>query len=297
MTEAAAPEVAAALARAGVRSILLKGTSTQRLVYGGDFRLQGDVDLLVAPATWERAVATLSDLGFAGPPKLPARAAAFCRADGVSVDLHWSVNLGDVDSRCWDVLAAHTVVETVWGRPVEMLTPPARLVIIALHAAQHGRSTPKPIEDLRRAVEVMPLSDWMAARPIAADLGVLDRMAMGLELVEAETLIESLALPATVPRSLWLHANAFPVGSTMLARARELGWPARLRLIRHLVAPPAEQLRTLRWSKAVIEYPGGVALATIARWIRVALLAPGAIRAYVRGRRLHGRTIDRNGPA
>ena len=55
-----------------------------------------------------------------------------------------------------DVLSGTTEHQEVGGLQVEVLSEPARALHVALHAAQHGRDWDVPMEDLRRAVDILP---------------------------------------------------------------------------------------------------------------------------------------------
>lgn len=290
--EVVAAEVAGALAGAGIPSILLKGTSTARLLYPGEFRPQADADLLVPPDHWAGASSVLEGLGFVPPPDVGpvAHAATFLRTDGAAIDLHrrlWHVAGGTL---CWQVLSNHTVREVVWGHPVDMLTTPARVVVVALHAAQHGSEVARPQEDLRRAVETVPLADWQAARDIAEALGALGPMAIATRLIGATALAELLELPTNVPASVWLQAHS-QGRARIFAEFIEGDWSHRRRALRAIVAPAAHELGARRWSRAVIDQPGGARLARVARWARAVWVAPGAALGYARGRRAKGRGL------
>lgn len=85
-----------ALAQAGVRGLALKGPRLARRAHGDPaLRTSSDLDLLVARADLEPAVAALATVGWA-PPPTPGPAdlhVALAGADGLPhVDLHWRIH-------------------------------------------------------------------------------------------------------------------------------------------------------------------------------------------------------------
>src|SRR4051794_17580132 len=87
-----AAEVIAALRAAGVPSILLKGSSVQRLLYAdGVPRRYGDVDVLVAPDRQQDAATVLGRLGYAPARRSPHAETWTHAQDRADVDLHWTL--------------------------------------------------------------------------------------------------------------------------------------------------------------------------------------------------------------
>jgi hypothetical protein len=99
--EAAAPAVAGALREAGVEAVLTKGPGIARHYPRADLRPYFDLDLLVAPPSFPRAMRALEAAGFGVPPeRMPARAFFLrrCREavnllgpQNANVDLHHHV--------------------------------------------------------------------------------------------------------------------------------------------------------------------------------------------------------------
>ena len=108
-----AAEVTEAFRGAGIRSILLRGPSIARHLYGaGDSRSYEDTDLLVAPVAMAAAEQILADHGFTHravlsqhPDDRPPWARTWKRADGGNVDLHRTiVGVGATPDETWKVL-------------------------------------------------------------------------------------------------------------------------------------------------------------------------------------------------
>ena len=104
----------------------------------------------------------------------------------------------------------------------------------ALHAAHHGRTYPRPLRDLERALDRLDRETWVAAARLAAELDAVEAFAAGLRLVPAgESLASELDLPAVSSRRRRLMAGDHPAGSDGLLRLME-------------PAPSRERLRALR---------------------------------------------------
>lgn len=187
--DALAAEVCAALAARGVRAVLLKGASFAAWLYtDGTPRCYGDVDLLIDPEDGPVADEVLRSLGFA---PLHSRQWAFERAlhgrcwlrEGVAVDLHRTIwGIGAAPRDAWAVLSSTTETLTVGGRAIPVLSPAARTMHVALHAAQHRGRQAKSLRDLALALERVDLHTWAAAAALAHRLGSVRAMAAGLRL-------------------------------------------------------------------------------------------------------------------
>jgi Uncharacterised nucleotidyltransferase len=246
----AGAEVVAALGEAGIQTILLKGASLQRLLYDdGSPRPYGDLDLLVAPDRWHAATDVIQGLGFGhvftetAETGVPGHAGLWTREeDGVSVDLHWRLLGVEVTpAEAWRVLSASTETMTLAGIDVEVLSPPANALHVALHAAQHGPQSGRPIADLERAVERLDDPTWRAASTLARELQAEEMLAAGLRLVQpGEAVAARLGLPPhrSVETALrWSSAPSVSLGIQKLARTPGLRRKAAL-LGRELVPSP-----------------------------------------------------------
>ena len=256
----AGAEVAAALREAGIRAILLKGASVQRLLYDdGASRPYRDLDLLVAPDRWREAADAIQSLGFGhvftetAETGVPGHAGLWTRRrDGVSVDLHWRLMGVEVTpTEAWRVLSASTEPMVLAGMEVEVLSPPASALHIALHAAQHGPGTAGPITDLERALERFDDRTWQSAHTLARRLQAEEMFAAGLSLLPpGDAVAARLALPAheSVETTLrWSSAPSVSIGIEKLARTPGL-WRKSALLGRELV--PSPEFIRLWWPPA-----------------------------------------------
>ena len=209
-------EVVGELERNQVSPILLKGPSFAAWLYEErSARRYGDADLLVGPEQWDDAVAVLERLGFIEDRSAEASvergsgSVAYSRHDHWSVDLHrviWGLQISERDQ--WEQLSAHTETMRLAGRQVRILDVASRSLHVALHAVQHGRSEPKPIVDLERALAVVDDDGWTAVVERARDLGATAALAAGLRLVPAGALLaDRLGLDEEPPAEIRLRVD------------------------------------------------------------------------------------------
>jgi hypothetical protein len=194
----AAVELTGALRAAGVDAILLKGPVTAARQWPARFRPTLDLDLMVAPARFETALACLAGRGFT-PIAANERATALHRdRDAVTVDLHRTLPGATVaPERAWAELARRRVPFPLAGAEVAALDEAAHACHLAMHAAQTGGTKPKPAADLDWAVARVPRATWAEARAVAGRLGALEAMAAGLRCYAADgpALADALGLP------------------------------------------------------------------------------------------------------
>jgi hypothetical protein len=293
--------VVRALAEAGVPSIVLKGPPQTRWLYGDDLtRFSVDVDLLVAPEAFAHAEAVLAELGFEGrslggiPHDRPwITHEWFGGPSGVGVDLHRNLTGANASAEdVWRILKARTETVGVRGVTIEVLGPAARALHVALHAAQHGAREPKPVADLRRALEVVPLETWRRAAALAHDLDAIAAFVAGVEVTaEGEKLVAQLSLPRRTTVEAALRASTPPrtaVGFDWLARVP--GARAKASLVFRKVFPPRAWLRS--WSPLAAKGRWGLAIAYIWRplWL-LAHVGPGFL-AWRRVRKAHARASE-----
>jgi hypothetical protein len=293
--DGATAEVLRAFGAAGIQSILLKGPSVVRWLYGPDDpRPYIDSDLLVRPADVAMAEQVLADLGF--EPEVDEREMAILRIyhavhwqrrqDGVIVDLHRALPGVGVDhDRLWLTLSANLERLVVGGSPADTLTAPGRAFHLAIHAAHHGVGWEKVVVELERALSHADESTWRAAAELAAELGATAEFATGLRMVPAgRTLASALSLPTAAPVDVVLRAGTPPptaVGFDQLVRAE--GWLARLRILARKVVPPPTYLRV--WSPLARRGRLGLALAYAWRPLWILRSAPAGLRAWQAARR------------
>jgi hypothetical protein len=164
--DAAAIEAIKHLGSIGIDVVLLKGASFADWLYDqpGE-RNYGDVDLLVAPADFDRVGEALKVLGYSVWLSQPVsdRAKVFVR-NGLPIDLHRRLEgvLLNPDA-AWRALRANTQVFRLHGHPMRILNEPARTLHLALHAARRGRRDPQALIELERGVRRLDHGTWVNA--------------------------------------------------------------------------------------------------------------------------------------
>jgi Uncharacterised nucleotidyltransferase len=286
-------QVVEALRTAGIRPLLLKGPTIARWLYAdGAARPYGDSDLLVAPNNFEAAIAVLERLGFenrsvptAGSRPLHAYTFVADR-DDATVDLHRSlVGVERSEEGAWGVLTRDTDVIRVGGVEVEALALTARALHVALHAAYDGPRMKRPLEDLRRAIEILPEEAWEAVAQLADELGAKPALAQGLRSVPSgAALAERLGLPLSRSLRIALSASHSP------PLALGFDWLHQLPTLRnkavfvlHKAFPPASYMRT--WSPVARRGVGGLTVAYVWRLAWLLWRAPSGFKAWRRARR------------
>jgi hypothetical protein len=303
--DAVTVEVLDALRRAGLRPLLLKGPAIAALLYGpGAERHWDDTDLLVSPADEERALEQLARLGFElqteselKRDRVPhethlVRDAVYPSASGrirELVDLHRSfAGVGANPQTFWSSLDADRDAIELFGRRVDVPSVPARLALVALHAAAHGRPSLRPRQDLERAVSRRAeLRDaFAAAAALARRWQALDYFVAGIRLDPAgERLLAAIGIEHQPSRAARMRAAGMGPGELSLEHlARVRGTRRRIELIAATLVPSPE---TMRESKPIARRgPLGLLVAYLWRpfWLLGQLAL--AITAYVRaGRR------------
>lgn len=178
LTAASIDTVRAALGAAGVPVAVLKGLPFGERYWGDAcLRPSSDVDLLVAPADYRRALAVLGDLGMSPregwvPGWYLKRWFYHETLDGtdhprVSVELHWDYvrpGLGDTDVP--GLLAAIEPV-TVAGKDLPAPAPPWQLLVAAAHAV-HEFFSARHLLDVALVARTLDAAMWRAAVDLAA---------------------------------------------------------------------------------------------------------------------------------
>jgi hypothetical protein len=284
-------EVVGALRARDVRSILLKGPTLTALLYrDGGLRTYVDVDLLIAQRDASRTSEVLLALGFAygfesrdGGPS-PDRVLWMRPPD--EVDLHHTLQGVEADAgRLWSVLSGMTGLQEVGGQEVEILSEPARALHVALHATQHGRAWEIPMEDLRRAIEILPFETWQGAAAVAEELEATAAFATGLRLLPAgEGVAGRLGLSARATVGTLLRSQSAPHLTLGFEKLYSLPGPgAKARFIARKLFPPRANMRFMM-PLARRGWPG-LATAYLVRLGWLARHATGGFRVWLRARR------------
>jgi hypothetical protein len=289
---AAAAEAVSALREAGIRSVLLKGASFERWLYGPDEpRMYGDVDLLVDARDREQAEGVLERLGYRPrsaelSPTHTDHAWLWLRAsDHMHLDLHRSLLGVGAEVNAWEILAAETEVMEVGGTDVEVLAVPARAMHVALHAAVHADDPAKPMLDLARAVEREPQATWEKAAELARRLDAEGRFAAGLRMAPAgEALAAQLQLTTERSVETAMFTSAVPYSSWTVNRlANTPGVGPKLRIAARRVFPEPDFMRA--WYPIAGRGPLGLALSYLRRLVWLAGATGPAVIAWARARR------------
>ncbi len=255
---------------AAIPSILLKGPALAQWLYDdGAARAYMDCDLMVPPDRFEEAAAMLESGGYVeydpNPDEkplmgMPHAVQYFRGSDGASVDLHRAPSGAAVaPAVAWTVMAAHTEVMGVGGRDVRVPTLPARALIVAFHASQHGPEVAKPLEDLRRAVGRAPDEVWLAATEIAGQMDAAAGFTLGLRMLpEGSALADRIGLPdERLARAAIASESGARLTLGLDRLARTPGLRAKLRLLRDELFPTREFMRW--WSPLARRGPSGLA--------------------------------------
>jgi hypothetical protein len=302
LLDAVAVECISTLRTEEIRAILLKGPVTAQLYWGPDSRTYSDVDLLVAPDEFPRALRTLEGMGFrnlvkardtlegahAVPLRLerPSVAGRTQFPAGLPVDLHWSFHgIGASGEVFWTVVAEDAEQMVVSGTEVDVPSETMGALLLALHATSAGTSFKKPLKDLDRALERLPADIWMDARRLAARLDSVPRFAAGLS---TRPLGRKLELSGTADARSALHTEGAPppLADAFVRVSTTRGVGPRVRLLARGLIPTPASMR-LHWRLAQ-RGSVGLVLAYIYRTVWLLAKLPSALRAQARARRIAG---------
>ncbi|MDQ3586751.1 MAG: nucleotidyltransferase family protein [Actinomycetota bacterium] len=289
MVDRMTAEVIGALSRRGVEAIALKGASFAVWLYrDGAVRSYGDCDVLVAPDQVAAAQQVLRDLGFrdySAPLAHPRLESHAWRRDPDWVDLHETlIGMRVHPEEVWGTLSRRTESQRIGGASLRVLDPVARTLHVALHAAQHGKDEQKPLDDLGRALELLPEELWTEAAELAERLGATEAFATGLRLLpQGHALASRLGLgdAGSVESTLLIDPVPLALGFEHLSTVPGVGAKGLI-VLRELVPTPA----FMRWwSPLARRGPAGLALAYCWRLVWLATQAVPGFLAWRRARR------------
>jgi hypothetical protein len=293
--DAMTADVIVALQAAGVQNILMRGPAFGRELYGeGALRTYSDADILVAPDAVPAAARVLESLGFElvldhrehpgiAEPHAQEWHSQRLRGD---VDLHWRIAGVDAPAeRAWQILAARTEPLPLAGTVGQAFARPGTALLVALHAAHHGRSRTRALTDLERAVDRLDVGVWREAAALADELEAGEAFAAGLRVIpEGERLADALGLGTVLSPSRQLMASDHQAGAIALLRVVQASSGRdRLRAARVGLFPAPAYMR----AKHRLARRGlmGLVLAYLVRMLTHAWQLPGAIRAVRSTRR------------
>ena len=255
--------IATAFASSGIQFVLLKGPSISRWLYRGPGeRPYCDIDLLVSPKAVINADRQLIALGFSAPPadlslNRPRAAREFVHPNnGIAVDVHgWLEGVRASPDDAWELLSAKAEQLTVAGFQLPVLGAEARVMHIALHAAQHGPTSTQALQDLHVALAKVQPSTWEAAARLARQLDAMPAFLAGLNLVESGVAMAArLGLEEASSVESQLMSRSLPTDTLSAA----LGWQwlisrngikAKLAYVAQKLFPPVSWMRA-RYSAA-----------------------------------------------
>jgi hypothetical protein len=190
-------EVVSVMIRRRILPILLKGPALARWLYDDTERYYGDIDLLIDLVDITGAERVLSEVGFTYIHEDSHSRVWRRERDDVVVELHFDlIGTGPASQPIYRTLSEGTELIQVGGADVQILSPPARAMHVALHAVQDGLYKQKPLEDLDRAVRKVSEKEWRAAVDVAERLDAVSAMSAGLRLTTAGAQLASeLTLP------------------------------------------------------------------------------------------------------
>jgi Transglutaminase-like superfamily/Uncharacterised nucleotidyltransferase len=290
-------EVVTALDDAGIPAILLKGPSIARWLYPAGGRTYRDSDLLVPPSQFAHAASVLRSLGFRDlqedfhPCERSAQAVeiAFTRAPGPGdrlggkVDLHR--NLPDLpvpDGLLWSVFDARRETLPVGGVDVPVLDRIGVALHVVLHAMQHGLAL-HTAEDLRRAIDALPVEGWQEVAQLAEALGIAGVVGLGLrQFPQGADLAGRLGLPhlALADSAYYFNHPWAPRGARLLFSLRSAPTIRdKARIVRRDLIPSPARVRYLSAQKPSL-------VAGYIRYWGVLAMSIGPAARFVVARRL-----------
>lgn len=291
--DAATAELAGELRRRMVEALLIKGPSVARWLYADPAtRPYGDIDLLVAPGSGPLASEVLEQLGFARVTvdlsKSRPRAAVEWRRprDGVEVDLHTTFPGAEGD--LWTVLWPDAERLDVADEEVDVPSIPGRLLLVGLHAANHGEIGRQAMADLDLALEQVDPEAWERAAALATRAGALPAFLAGLGLRASGTdLVERLGTGAalTLRTAVTVESPREAVRSVALGidwLVSRPGWRAKVAYVAEKVWPPKEWIAE-RYKTSAGRF--GVARARARRLAWLVTNVPSGARMWLRARR------------
>ncbi len=183
-------QVLEAFERAGIRSVALKGPVLGERIYPEPaLRPAGDLDFLVTPDTFDRAMEVLRTLGMVErtPPHVARRAphaAEFESPDRIRVELHWQASSRPGTTLDSAPLVARSVPFPLGdGHETRVLELADELLYLAVHAARHRLTRLRWLWEIRTLLErcseeelerfLDRAREANVARAVAVTLGVL----------------------------------------------------------------------------------------------------------------------------
>ena len=291
-------EVCWVLAGAGVDALVIKGPSITDWLYPEGGRESVDVDLLVRPSHWDRAVTALTARGFARTwegrreGEVSDHSLDLQRTDpelgGHGVDLHsYFPGIDLASSAAFEVLWERRVRGTQAGVEVTFPDVTSRALIVALHAARDPRSA-KVAEDLRRAMAALNPEERDDLALLAAELQARGALRAGLETQpETTDVVGALGLGDAEVSTYWeLRSHGAGRTAVRLDQLRAAPWRERPGQVARWLFPSPALMRTR--DQRAAEGTIGLGVAYAARLGQGVRALPAAVRELRAARRPHG---------
>lgn len=282
-------EVAARFEEIGLENVVLKGPVFAHWLFDDPAeRGYTDSDFLVPSDEVERAEEILRSLGFAPnwdirfEGKKPWTEHDWVRSsDDARVDLHRTLQgVGRSPEETWEILSRHRSALEVRGQVLHSLDEVANALHVVLHAAQHGRGSPKPQDELARALDRLPPDIWPRVGGLAGELLATEWLSSGLRFHPVGSEIaDALNLSTHLSLETVLRRESAPFVAETLVWLDEMGsWRARFAYMGRSMFPPARSMRTT--SELARKSVVGLVIAYPIRWWWVFRHLPRAVRAY-----------------
>jgi Uncharacterised nucleotidyltransferase len=281
--EHATVKVVAQLRDRSLEVVVLRGPWLARRLYRADeTRNSIDVDLLVEDVA--AASTALDQLGYDcvvdWTPGMNRHAWTHVKRDAVSVDLHRTlVGVEAPPERVWKVFLRESDETAIGSDRIRVPVLRAHLLIVSLHAAQHGAESDKTMEDLRRALNRYDAAEWALATALARELVADQAFGAGLCLLDrGRELAEALRLPKPDSRTTLLRSETVRPTALGLDRLAQLRGRERASFVLGKAFPPPAFMRD--WRPLARRGKAGLVLAYGYRLGWLACWTPRGMRSF-----------------
>jgi len=256
----------AALAAAGIPSVLFKGTSLAYSLYRQpSHRERGDSDLIVLPEVAAAAQDVLTRAGFSKLAAVSGEFVSYQASFGIDdqwIDLHWKVNNSEVLSRAFgfpELLQRSQPLASVHAQARGAGNVDA-LLLACMHRASHVTNPYKVdgvphfggerliwLYDMHLIANAFEETQWREFADLATEKGLCGVSLDGLRRTQnalATVILTAtrLRLESAAPEPITRYFNQGPLGQAWLDFLAVPGMGARLQWLRESFAPPASYM-------------------------------------------------------